>query len=317
MPGAKDILEISSTDNTCGISIFTDNKITAMAPLGVTTQKCYYSQIPDNDDFDLVVIEYEGGLISSQHLNMLASHFQKKKIPVIIEAHELSGNELFYADGVIVHHNWKELMKNPDMHYIPHPCQEISTVSQEEARELLNLPQDELIFVSPGRLEQRKLFHENVEILKNYLYVMIGTYPTTFYYAHRRYLRSCIKYPNHQAIVGTPVPNHVLNLWSQAADFLIFNNDLTYYSISGSALMSASLGKVAFMRNVKLFDMFDNTNSFKFTDIQEIPAILKSATDDEIMSRELELAKMQKNLKWPHVAHQYLDLYNQILEKKR
>lgn len=311
------VLEISSIDNTCGVSIFTKNKIKALAPLGIETQKCHYSQIPANTDFDLVVIEYEGGLISPQHLNTLAAYFQKKKIPVIVETHELIGNELFYADAVISHHNWKELMANPDMHYIPHPCQEISTVSQEQARDILHLPQDELIFVSPGRLELRKLFHENVEALKNYIYVMIGTYPMTYYYGHRRYLRECMKYDNHQLIVGTPVSEHVLTLYSQAADFLLFNNDITNYSISGSAMMSASLGKVGFMRNVKLFDMFNNSNSFKFNDITEIPDILKSTTNDEILSRELQLLEMQKQLSWPNVAHQYLILYNQILEKKK
>lgn len=311
------ILEISSMDDTCGVSIFTDNKIAALRPLGCEIQKCHYSQILTEDNFDLVCIEYESGLLTTQHLNSIAAHFQKKKIPVIVEAHELFGNETFYGDAVIVHHSWPELLSNPDMHYIPHACQEVSTVSQEEAREILNLPQDELIFCSPGRLEQRKLFHENLEAIKDYIYIMIGAYPPTFYHAHRRYLRQCMKYANHQIIEGTPIPGHILNLYSQAADFLIFNNSPTYYSISGSATMSLSLGKVAFMANVKLFDAFNDVNSFKFNNINELPAILKSATDDDIFSRELNLMEMREQLKWPVVAHQYLALYNQIIEKRK
>ena len=310
------ILEISSMDDTCGVSIFTDNKIAALRPLGCEIQKCHYSQIPTEDDFELVCIEYESGLLSTTQLNSLAAHFQKKKIPVVIESHELVGNETFYGDAVIVHHDWPELLANPDMHYIPHACQEVSTVSQEEAREILNLPQDELIFCTPGRLEMRKLFHENTEALKDYIYIMVGAYPPTFYYAHRRYLRQCMK-KNHQLIEGTPVPGHILALYSQAADFLLFNNSPTYYSISGSATMSISLGKVAFMANVKLFDMFNQKNSFKFNNVNEIPSILKAATDDDVFEKELNLMEMRETLKWPIVAHRYLALYNQIIEKRK
>lgn len=324
-------------DTSCGIHYHTDNlsqylkyivNITMLQRLDLPPSVNYKSvpfwapntvqQIPK--DIDLLWVQHETGL--NLPLTQISNLAKIEKIPIVMTLHEVrSGENKFQADRVIVH--FPDLSNGKDIIHISHGCRDLTfRISKLKARKLLGLPQDKQIFTMPGRLETRKEIEKLISIFNDIPekeFYFVGGVPQTNYYQFRRYVRELelSAGKNVHIISGEPIPQLLLDLYCQAADFLVFNDVPSYYSTSGAAQAAWELNKIALSpKNVLLFDALNDKNSLKFYNLEHLRDIIASIGDeDDYIEKKLVLMEQFEQMKFPIVAQRYAKLFQKTIEE--
>lgn len=326
-------------DVTCGIHWHTENlsqylrpymDITMLQRMDLPPSVNYKSvpfwlpshikEIPNN--IDLLWVQFENGMFLP--IEQIGNACRDKEIPLIMTLHQvLPGENKFQAQKAVVH--FSELANGKDVMYIPHGCRDLTfRISKKEARKLLGLSKDKQIFVIPGRLEMRKELEELIQRfngIPDKEFYFVGGVPNTDYYQFRRWIRKLklIIKKNVYIIDGEPVPQLLLDLYCQAADFLIFNNTKSYYSISGASKISWELNKIALSpKNVLLFNDLTDKNSIKFYSLEHLSDIIASISDeDDYIEKKLVLMEQFEVMKFSSVAQRYAELFKKTIEEYR
>jgi len=267
-----------------------------------------------NLDVDVLWIQYEQGLqIPFEELSQFTD------IPRVVTMHQVfEGENHVKADYAVVH--FPELSDGSRIRYIPHGCRDLRfRISKEEAREMIGLPLDKDIIVSPGRLETRRQLHELLPILVRHRgieFYFVGAIPNTNFWQFKRYVRVLeSQAPNNVHLVaGYPVPQYLLDLYCQAADYLMWTNVPTHYSVSGAAQAAFEFNKLALTPvGVRLFNYLTEENSFKFYSLNHLDRFLSELHDDP--ARRARLAEDFERYKFPRVAKLYKELFIEAYEQ--
>jgi len=267
-----------------------------------------------NIDVDILWIQHEPGLqIPLEELSQFVN------IPRVVTLHQVfEGENHIKADYAVVY--FSELADGDRIRYIPHGCRDLSfRISKEEAKNILGLP-DKTIIVSTGRIEVRRQFESLLPIFARHRsmeFYFVGAIPDTDYWLFRRYLRRLESQApeNVHFVVGYPVPQYLLDLYCQAADYLLWNNVPTHYSVSGAMQATFEFNKLALTPvGVRLFSYLTDENSFKFYSLNHLDKLLSDLHDDP--ERRLRLAEDFQRYKFPTVAKMYRDLFIEAYEEQ-
>lgn len=272
---------------------------------------------------DLLHVEHEHGLKIPMESIRAASAGK----PIVLTLHQvLKGANNFLGDCAVVH--FPELANNKDLFYIPHGCREMSfRITKERAKQLLHMPTDRPVVVMPGRLETRKCIEELVLPRGNedsYLglvndkdFYFVGAIPHTDTLEFERWVRVLkLQAPkNVHFVAGQPVPQYILDLYCQAADYLLFDNMPSHYSVSGAAQAAWEFNKVAFSpKGVLLFNELTTANSIKYYNHEHLVDALHAIDTFDSTDIQLKLAEEYMAKTFPAVAQQYHSLFSHIVE---
>lgn len=325
----------SYPDPLCGISTHTGNilnylrnlvDITLLQPISEPLSINYKSvqfwnptkieELPG--DLDIIWIQHEHGL--NLPLNMIANACRIRDIPIVITLHQVVEGDNNYQTTKAVTH-FPKFDNKKDIRYIPHGCRDLTfRISKKQSKKLLNMPEDKKVFVMPGRLETRKeldILVKRFNDIPEAEFYFVGSIPHTNFWQFKRWMHALksITLEHVHIVSAEPVPQYILDLYCQAADFLIFNNMQSFYSISGAAQAAWEFNKVALSpKNVMLFEELTDKNSLKFYNMDHLSDLIKNiGKEEDYLDKKLRLMEEFENKKFQIVAQKYANLFVEII----
>ena len=340
---ADEIKFISSWKINCGIAIYTEYLLNAMKTVDPNRryEVCPIGESP-SESMDVLHLQHEFGLIERfrYNINDFASSKSEKKIitfhTVTFEREREHKAWCDQADALIVHTVYqKQLlheMTSKPIHIIPHGSVIFTPIQKNDAREILNLPQDKFIIYIHGFHKQ---IDDYIDVIKAaselsgvHLCLLISPHFTTITSPEKqKEIKkmqehiSSLKMTDNVTLITKFLTEEEINLYVSASDAILFNYRQPEYVASCSGAMHRVLagGKpiICTREDSRLDELIENKHALKYSygNINEMQNCITKLMENPRLAIKLGsyCRKLAFETSWLNIAIKHLNLYDELL----
>ncbi len=193
-----------------------------------------------------------------------------------------------------------------------------NTISQLDARKLLDISPDSPVFLLFGNIHRTKGFLEAIDafksLQKNQVYLLVVGYPAEE--GIEEMIRDKIQGYENILFVSRRVENDEIQNYMNACDCVVLPHKV--FTTSGTAILAMSFGKACIAPNDGYFrDVLDESGAFLFDSTQEYGLLHAMKLAIEKQDSLLDMGKHNFNLaeqcNWEYVAEETLNVYQKCL----